>query len=433
MYVADPDNSRVNMYAPSGVAIGSFGSPGDEQNPPRAASFDEPVGIAITQQGVVYVLDDERSPAVQWFNAQGRWQGEFPPVESSCLIGCAYPTAIAIGSDGTVFVLQGAATQVQRYSPSGALEQTWGSVGDGPGEFGCYAPVGYCGRGPLGLATGRNGLVYVADTYNDRVEAFTSSGGFVRQWAVAGGAPTAVAVTSDDEVVVAAETSLGTASIDVYSTTGDLLARLRPTQCTSCSTPSIRGEILAVGGLAASPNGSFYVAGLGGSDPLRPLVPAIQRFAYGDSGVAAPGTLQSDDVAAGIRGEAHSVGSRGCVVPDDHTAVVRHCAGFVRAAMSWSIACRGIAGTPSWRVALRYASGGKHRGGYYRPVGSKSTTIAAGVSSQGAAVTRGQATAVIGPGVHVTPSLVATCHYEMSNGAHQSVEVTSSGAIKRTG
>ena len=32
------------------------------------------------------------------------------------------------------------------------------------------------------MAIGRDGLLYVADTWNDRIEVFTTQGVFIRQW-----------------------------------------------------------------------------------------------------------------------------------------------------------------------------------------------------------------------------------------------------------
>jgi tripartite motif-containing protein 71 len=49
---------------------------------------------------------------------------------------------------------------------------SWGSYGDGPGQF----------RVPMGLASDASGMVYVADQFNHRVQVFDGSGVFVRQW-----------------------------------------------------------------------------------------------------------------------------------------------------------------------------------------------------------------------------------------------------------
>jgi len=50
----------------------------------------------------------------------------------------------------------------------------WGEVGSGSGQF----------LGPNGIAVDRFGHVFVADTYNNRIQKFTSDGVFLTQWGI---------------------------------------------------------------------------------------------------------------------------------------------------------------------------------------------------------------------------------------------------------
>jgi DNA-binding beta-propeller fold protein YncE len=73
------------------------------------------------------------------------------------------------------------------------FELTWGSYGTADGQF----------RRPYHVAVGPNGDIYVADSYNARVQEFTATGGFVRAWGTAGTGPgqlqLPVGVTTDPD------------------------------------------------------------------------------------------------------------------------------------------------------------------------------------------------------------------------------------------
>lgn len=81
---------------------------------------------------------------------------------------------------------------------------SWGSFGSGDNQF----------RTPVGVAVGGSGDVYVIDGDNHRVQVFTSTGSFLRQWPVPLGSVN-IAVDVNDNVYVSAEqmykfTSTGT-------------------------------------------------------------------------------------------------------------------------------------------------------------------------------------------------------------------------------
>jgi tripartite motif-containing protein 71 len=83
-----------------------------------------------------------------------------------------FPEAVAIGPGGDVFVADQLSYTVQEFSPSGVLENEWGSFGGGHGQFG---PIG-------GLAVDAAGNVYVVDSSHDRIEKFSPAGAFLSAW-----------------------------------------------------------------------------------------------------------------------------------------------------------------------------------------------------------------------------------------------------------
>jgi DNA-binding beta-propeller fold protein YncE len=92
------------------------------------------------------------------------------------------PSGLAIGSDGNVYVTD-RNQRVTVISPQGNVLRRWGKPGAGPGEFHFVSTDPTDPRDIHSwVATGDNGLVYVADSGNNRVEVFTPQGRFVRQF-----------------------------------------------------------------------------------------------------------------------------------------------------------------------------------------------------------------------------------------------------------
>ena len=93
-------------------------------------------------------------------------------------LGLQYPDDLAIGPDGNIYITDNS-NRVTVISPQGTVLRRRGSQGAGPGQFQFDGPVG----DPHGrIAVGSNGLVYVSDSGNDRVQVFTSDGRFVKQF-----------------------------------------------------------------------------------------------------------------------------------------------------------------------------------------------------------------------------------------------------------
>jgi hypothetical protein len=92
-------------------------------------------------------------------------------------LGLQYPDDLAIGPDGNVYITDISGVTV--ISPQGSVLRRWGSPGAGPGQFRFIGPVG---DPHSRISIGSNGLVYVSDSGNDRVEVFTAAGLYVKQF-----------------------------------------------------------------------------------------------------------------------------------------------------------------------------------------------------------------------------------------------------------
>ncbi|SFW60462.1 NHL repeat-containing protein [Amycolatopsis australiensis] len=93
-----------------------------------------------------------------------------------------WPSRPAVGDPGAVTT-----------SEAAALPRAFGGPGAGPGQF----------RAPSGIAVDAHGRVWVADTGNDRVQAFTRDGALVRVIAGRLKAPEGIAVDAAGNVYVA--------------------------------------------------------------------------------------------------------------------------------------------------------------------------------------------------------------------------------------
>ena len=86
-----------------------------------------------------------------------------------------HPRDMAIGPDGTLYVADTLNHRIQRFSPEGEVLITWGGFGDfqeGGAEEGTF-------NEPWGIGVAPNGNVYVADTWNHRIQWFSPDGAFL--------------------------------------------------------------------------------------------------------------------------------------------------------------------------------------------------------------------------------------------------------------
>jgi len=87
---------------------------------------------------------------------------------------------VAIGPDGTITIVDQLNYRVQQFTPDGTFLRQWGGIGTTPDKFG--KSVGGLVFGPTGLAIAPDGTIFVEDTWNHRIAAFTSDGKPLRQW-----------------------------------------------------------------------------------------------------------------------------------------------------------------------------------------------------------------------------------------------------------
>lgn len=82
------------------------------------------------------------------------------------------PQGVAADGEGNVFVADTYNNRIQVFSSSGAFLRAWGQAGPGQGSF----------AAPLDVAVDAQGDVYVADTNNFRIQKFDGTGRFLFSW-----------------------------------------------------------------------------------------------------------------------------------------------------------------------------------------------------------------------------------------------------------
>jgi sugar lactone lactonase YvrE len=136
------------------------------------------------------------------------------------------PRSVAIGRDGSLYVADTFNHRVQHLAPDGTVLQVWGEFAD---EAQTEAPGGTFNE-PWGIAVAPDGTVYVADTWNHRVQRFSSTGAFLTMFGTFGQAetptdfwgPRAVSVDSHGRVFVA---DTGNKRIAIFDSRGQPLGQ----------------------------------------------------------------------------------------------------------------------------------------------------------------------------------------------------------------
>src|SRR5262245_5058460 len=125
----------------------------------------------------------------------------------------------------------------------------WGSHGSAPGLF----------DSPRGIAIGAGGEIFVADLYNNRIQAFDANGVFARSWGTHGfddgqfHGPVSVAQAPNGNLYVLDLTTAG-GRIQEFTVEGQFLSRV----------PQGSGyHFLSPNCLAVAPDGSLWVASQG--------------------------------------------------------------------------------------------------------------------------------------------------------------------------
>ena len=169
-------------------------------------------------------------------------------------LGVSFPRNVEVAPDGSLYLLDTGNHRVLHLSPEGNLLNAWGEYGSQ--ESGGGLPGTF--NEPWGIGISPEGEVYVADTWNHRIQKFTAEGEFLISWGRFGQretpdafwGPRDVAVDENGHVYVA---DTGNKRIVVFDTEGQFIAEFGDVGYAD-------GEFDEPSGLALDGDGNLYVA-----------------------------------------------------------------------------------------------------------------------------------------------------------------------------
>ena len=159
VYVLD-DAGRVLVYNSQGKLTKQWEMPEFAAGKPEGVwkLLDGRVAVADTHYHRVVLFNDDGSVSHK-FGTQGIGPGQF-----------VFPVTIAQDPKGFIYVGEyGDCQRIQKFTVDGVYVTEFGKHGSNEGEF----------QRPSGIAW-QDGLVYVVDAFNDRIQVFEDGGKFVR-------------------------------------------------------------------------------------------------------------------------------------------------------------------------------------------------------------------------------------------------------------
>ncbi len=152
-------------FEPDGTFVRSWGQ----------GQYDRPHGMRIDSEGHIWTTD-VNADTVRKMNPEGEVLMTITPDDTPLM---NEPTDLAIGLEGEIFVLVGhgqGEPHVLKFDREGELLKSWGEQGTGPSQFDT----------PHSVVIDTEGMVYVADRQNRRIQIFDRDGNYVKEWAYKG-------------------------------------------------------------------------------------------------------------------------------------------------------------------------------------------------------------------------------------------------------
>jgi DNA-binding beta-propeller fold protein YncE len=203
--VAVDSQDRVYVFCRGTYPVVVFDKEGKFLDAWGKGEFLRPHGCYMTEKDELYLVDDQ-AHSVHLYSLDGKRLktiGGGAPSDTGYEVGKSpvqrasgpfnWVTNVARAPDGTLYAADGYGNaRVHRFSAEGELLTSWGEQGGDYGEFNL----------PHGIGVDSQGLVYVCDRENSRIQISSPEGEFLRLWDWVG-RPTDIFIDKDDTIYVA--------------------------------------------------------------------------------------------------------------------------------------------------------------------------------------------------------------------------------------
>jgi len=280
------DNNLVRKISPTGVStpMAGSGAAGSADGQGAAASFNQPLGIAVDGTGTIYVADSKNN-TIRMVTQGGQvtiFAGTNGAAGLTNGTGTAAkfnnPWGIAVDQNGNIYVADEGNNVIRKITPAGLVSTFAGSGAAGSANG---TGTGASFNKPTGVSVDLNGNVYVADQGNNLIRKITPAG-VVTTLAGSGSAGSAngqgTAASFNTPVSISADVS---GTIYVGDENNNLIRKITPaglvtTLAGSGAAGSVDGQLTTASfnkpdGVSADIFGNVYVADLN-NNKVRKIV-----------------------------------------------------------------------------------------------------------------------------------------------------------------
>jgi streptogramin lyase len=171
IYIADYGNNRIVKTTSSGALITTWGKSGTLNG-----QFKQPYGIAVDGQNNVYVANSNDS-RIDKFTANGSFTKSYG--SAAGVFTMLRRVAVGSGSSPEVYGADLWGYKVNTFNADGSPA---GTLGGTPPPNGVPGQPSQIFNEPSGISQDDLGNIFIIDAVNQRIEDYTTSGSFVKQW-----------------------------------------------------------------------------------------------------------------------------------------------------------------------------------------------------------------------------------------------------------